>query len=192
VWGVGAAGAIVLAHSLATLWRLEILVEWVAFSIATFATGLLMLRVPSLDALVSISEAFAFAGVLLFGPEMASVTIAVDVILLSMRRRHSVSQTVFNFGSITLSLWLSGTLFFAVAGVPPLYRGGPLSGTLLVPLGLLAAANFLTNSTLAAIVIGAHSRRSPIAVWRGYFISIGPRMQRVPRSRCFSLSRCAS
>ena len=74
--------------------------QWVAFSLLTFATGCFTLKIPSIDALLSVSEIFAFSCVLLFGPEMGALTVAVDGLLLSLaraalaaRRRSSTSAT---------------------------------------------------------------------------------------------------
>ena len=47
---------------------------------------------------------------------------AVDALLLSLRRRHTRAQTIFNVGNLTLCVWLSGTLFFAWPALQPLYH----------------------------------------------------------------------
>jgi putative nucleotidyltransferase with HDIG domain len=174
VGAVGLAGIAIVAYSIVTLARAPIPIEWIAFSVLTFVTGALTLKMPSVDGQFSMSEVFAFSCVLLFGPEMAALTVAVDVLLLSRRLRHSLAQTIFNFGDLTLCVWVSGTLFFTTAGVEPLFTKPPLTGWVLTPLLGLTASYFLINSWLAACVIGAHSSRSPWSVWRQHFVELIP------------------
>jgi putative nucleotidyltransferase with HDIG domain len=174
VTGVGIAGAVALGVSLFGLTRIEIPLQWVIFSLVTFGSGLLMLKVPSIDALFSISEVFAFSCLLLFGPEMGAITVAIDALLLSLRRHHTRVQTVFNVGNLTLCVWLSGTLFFATAGVPPLFQSPAKPSVLLLPLAVMATAYFLINSGLLATVVGAQSKQSPLTVWRVHFLGLAP------------------
>ena len=62
---------------------------------------------------------FTFTCVLLFGPEVGALTLATDSLLLAVRHRWRLEQTLFNFASLTLSIWIAGTLFFLTAGVAP-------------------------------------------------------------------------
>ena len=75
-------------HSIASLGA-HIPLEWIAFSLLTFASGIFTLKIPSIDALLSVSEIFAFSCVLLFGPELGAITVTVDALLLSLRARHA-------------------------------------------------------------------------------------------------------
>ena len=103
---MGLAGAAVLGVSLFRLSQIDIPLEWVLFSLLTFAAGLMMLKVPSVDAVFSVSEVFAFSCLLLYGPEMGTVTVAVDGLLLCMRRKFSRAQTIFNVGNLTFCVWV--------------------------------------------------------------------------------------
>jgi putative nucleotidyltransferase with HDIG domain len=174
VGAVGVAGAIVLGVSLLRLSHINVPVEWVLFSLLTFAAGLMMLKVPSVDAVFSISEVFAFSCLLLYGPEMGTVTVAVDALLLCVRRKFSRTQTIFNVGNLTFCVWVSGTLFFAVSGVPPLFQTPALPRVLLMPLGVMGVCYFLINSGLLATVVGAQKGRPPFAVWREHFLGLAP------------------
>jgi putative nucleotidyltransferase with HDIG domain len=171
---VGVCGATVVALSIARLFQADVPLAWIGFSLLTFATGFFTLKIPSIDALLSVSEIFAFSCVLLFGPEMGALTVAVDGLLLSYRARHSAPQTIFNFGNLTLSVWMSGQLFFAAAGVQPLFTAPSASNQLIVPLALLAGAYFLANSGLTATVIALESRQRAFTVWRQHFMPLAP------------------
>jgi putative nucleotidyltransferase with HDIG domain len=174
VGAVGLSGVAVVVYSLGALAQNQPPLQWVVFSLLTFATGALTLKIPSTDMAFSMSEVFAFSCVLLYGPEMAVVTVGIDVLLLSWRLRHSVAQAIFNFGNLTLCVWVSGAIFFVVADIAPLYTKPSLSGWVLLPLALMAASYFLINSILAASVIGCHSKRSPVAFWREHFVGLIP------------------
>jgi putative nucleotidyltransferase with HDIG domain len=174
VGAVGLAGLGVVLYSLVSLVHDQPPLQWVAFSLLTFATGALTLKIPSTDMRFSMSEVFAFSCVLLYGPEMAVATVGIDVLLLSWRLRHTLAQTIFNFGDVTLCVWISGSLFFAAADIGPLYSAPLLTGWVLLPLCLMAATYFLINSILAATVIGCHTHRSPLAFWREHFVGLIP------------------
>jgi putative nucleotidyltransferase with HDIG domain len=171
---VAVSGVAVVATSVLRLVGTDVPFYWIAFSLLTFATGFFTLKIPSIDSLMSVSEVFAFSCVLLFGPEMGALTVAVDGLLLSYRAKHSAAQTIFNFGNLTLSVWLSGRLFFAAAGVAPLFSALSTSSELLLPLVLMVATYFSLNSGLTATVIAIESRQAPAKVWREHFMPLAP------------------
>ena len=96
--------------------------QYLVFAGLTLASGRLTFKVPSIEARFSASELFAFTTVLLFGPEAGAVTLAVDSLFLSWRHGMTRMQVLFNFGSLALSVWISGTLFFAAGRVAPLFN----------------------------------------------------------------------
>lgn len=137
--------------------------QWLLFAALTFACGRFTLVVPGVDARFSVSEMVGLSCVLLFGPEAGAITLAVDSLIVSFVRRMKPGKVAFNCGNLALSVWLSGTFFFAAAGTGPLFGQSTSSAGLVVPLGLMAATYFLVNSGLIAIAIAltAGSARSP-------------------------------
>ena len=148
--------------------------QWLVITALTFATGRLTLKVPSVEARFSVSEMFAFASVLLFGPEAGAVTLAIDSLFVSGRHRMTFAQTLFNFGNLALSAWVSGFLFFFASGTGPLAFETAPTEHLIVPLALLAAAYFIVNSGLIVVAIGLQTGASPFKVWKSHFIWAGP------------------
>jgi putative nucleotidyltransferase with HDIG domain len=148
--------------------------QLLAFALLTFVSGRFTLKVPSVTARFSLSEMFAFTSVLLFGPEAGAITLALDSVVLSWHYRMSRAQTLFNFGNLALSVWISGTIFVRVAGIQPLFKDPTLPDGLLLPLALLAASYFLVNSGLTAAAIAFDTRRPPFAVWRQHFLWLAP------------------
>jgi putative nucleotidyltransferase with HDIG domain len=174
VGAVGLVGLGVAVHAVRSRWGTAIPIEWVAFSLLTFASGVFTLKIPSIDALLSVSEIFAFSCVLLYGPELGAITVTIDALLLSLRREHGAVFTVFNVGNLTLSVWSSGALFFLAAGIAPLAESRTPAGGLILPLGILAATYFLINSGLTAAIVAAEARRPPLRVWREHFLPLAP------------------
>jgi len=149
-------------------------VEFLLFAALTLVSGRFTLKIPTVEAHFSPSEMFVFASVLLFGPEAGAITLAADSVLIAWQRKLTRIQTVFNFGNLALSVWLSGQLFFFFAGGKPLFPGGTASSGLILPLIALAGAYFLINSGLTATAIALAKTRSPRAVWLEGFLWLGP------------------
>ena len=174
---VGWGGLALFAYCAVALARSEVISQsqWIIITALTFATGRLTLKVPSVAARFSVSEMFAFASVLLFGPEGGALTLAIDSLIVSGRHRMTFAQTLFNFGNLSLAVWLSGTLFFIAAGTGPLaFQAAIPTERLVLPLALMAGAYFLVNSGLVAIAIGLQTKKPPFDVWMSHFVWLGP------------------
>ncbi|MDQ3348310.1 MAG: HD domain-containing protein [Acidobacteriota bacterium] len=174
VWSVAAAGCAVATYCVATLARDGVSVQLLLFGALTILSGRVTLKVPSVTARFSPSEMFTFSCVLLFGPAAGALALATDSLVLAWRQKWRLEQTLFNFGSLALSVWIAGTLFFLTAGVAPLASALPPSSDLLLPLGVLAASYFLINSGLIATAIAFDIGRRPLSVWREHFLWLGP------------------
>jgi hypothetical protein len=153
IWAVTVCGLLVVGHSAVVLVRSTIPGEWMLFAILTMASGMLTLKVPSFEARFSISEAFAFASVLLFGPHVGVVTLALDAVRISFRWKMNWQQTAFNFANVGLSMWTAGTLFFLASGAAPLYHGPAPPATVQRFLALMTACYFSVNSGQTALVV---------------------------------------
>jgi putative nucleotidyltransferase with HDIG domain len=176
VGAVGLAGLGVVIASIAGANSAPIPREWIAFSLLTLLTGnTLTFKVPSVPHLrLSLSEVFTFSCLMLYGPELATITATIEGLLHALRWRNSLLHTCFNLGNLSLSVWISGTLFFLVAGVSPLADGPARYGELILPLTVLAASFYGLNSGLTATVISFEARRPPLAVWREHFAFLAP------------------
>jgi putative nucleotidyltransferase with HDIG domain len=148
--------------------------QYFVFAALTIASGRLTFKVPSIEARFSASELFAFTTVLLFGPEAGAVTLAFDSLFLSWRHRMSAMQALFNFGNLALSVWISGTLFFAAGGTEPLFNRPAPADHLLIPLALMALSYFIANSGMIAAAIAFQTQQRAFDVWRSHFMWVGP------------------
>jgi putative nucleotidyltransferase with HDIG domain len=174
VSAVAAIGLPLGAYCVFTLIHDRVPREFLIFAALTLLSGRFTLKVPSVEAHFSPSEMFVFASVLLFGPEAGAITLAADSVLIAWQRKLTRIQTLFNFANLTLSVWISGKLFFLFAGVGPLFSEKETPTGLILPLLVLAGAYFIVNSGLTATAIALAKKKSPVKVWREHFLWLGP------------------
>lgn len=174
VAAVTTAGCLLFSASVAWLTRGALPIELWMFAGLTFVSGRVTLNVPGVEARFTLSEVFAFTAVLLFGPEAGAVMLALDSLVLAWQRRLPIKKAAFNFGNLTLAVWLSGTLFFAVSGVAPLLGQDTRAGGLILPLMLLATGYFLVNTGLIAGAIGLETGSSGVVIWQRHFMRLAP------------------
>ena len=67
-----------MVYSAGVLLRAAEPIEWVLFSALTIVCGTLSIKIPSIESRFSLCEVFGLACVLLFGPEVGAVTLALD------------------------------------------------------------------------------------------------------------------
>jgi putative nucleotidyltransferase with HDIG domain len=145
--------------------------EWVILAALTLLTGSFTLRMTKLAIRISVSDAFVFTAVLLFGTHVATVIVAVDSLVATvlMRREHrSVFRSLYNLAVASLSLWTASTIFYSLVGDMPL-SGRLILTDLLGPLFILAAVYFLVNSWLIAVVLSFEQRAPISTLWWRHF-----------------------
>ena len=162
VQGVIAAGALAFSWSVLHVARDTFDHRWLLLAALTLFSGLFSIRIPSLGARVSASEAFVFALALLFGPAPATLTVALDGLLVSLRLgKRGLSRTLFNMAEPALSVWISSQCFFLLAGGEPLIGQHVGIGGYVWPLVALTTIYFVLNSGLIACAVGFETRTSP-------------------------------
>ena len=147
--------------------------QWLVLAGLTLLTGSFTIKVPAINARISVSETFVFASVLLFGAASGTITVLLEslIILLWMapagRPPH---RLLFNMAAPAIAIWASGNVFFLVSGIEPFLRHTtPLQG-LFIPLAAFTTLYFLLNSWLVAIAVGLETRTSPYSIWTNNFI----------------------
>ncbi len=169
------AGAIILADAIATATTHGLPAQWLLLAALTLFTGSFTVKLPSLTARLSVSEVFVFTSLLLFGANAATLTVALDALIMSLRLRReikSAQRVLFNVGAPVLAIWTSSMCFFSLLG-------GPLSGpiwhleAIFLPLTAAALVYFLLNSGLIAIAISFELQRTAYSIWRNNFFQLG-------------------
>lgn len=167
------AGFIVIGHSVHTLYTTPVTSQWFVLAALTLLSGSITIKLPAIDATISVSETFVFTSVLLFGAAAGTITVTLDGLIISLwLRRNGLAfyKLVFNTTAPALSIWVASKLFFLIANVQPL-TNGLISIPLLLP-GLLvfAVVYFLLNSWLTATAVSFEEARSPLEIWRHSFL----------------------
>src|SRR5688572_10322018 len=88
-----AAGLAITVSSVAELFLHPVPSEWLILAALTLLTGSFTIRITKLSIRISVSDAFVFAAVLLFGTPAATVIVAVDSIVatvLMQRQNRSI------------------------------------------------------------------------------------------------------
>jgi putative nucleotidyltransferase with HDIG domain len=147
---------------------------WILLAALVVASGRFGVKVPALAASLSISEVFLFSMVMMYGTEVAVITVAIDGLAVSLiRRHHHPKHVAFNLAEPALSMWVASKVYFALAGVKPL-AVLPFSPVgieqVVLPALALCGVYFLMNSWLNAVAMTSESGASPFEVWRKYFL----------------------
>jgi len=149
---------------------------WLLLAALTWAASSFPIRIPGVQATIYVSETFVFAQVLLFGFAPAVLTLAIDGLLISWRRRYKqVRQYCFNVAEPAISVSAAAWLFFWLLPVEPLALAGnsPGQAALVLPTLLMGAGYFLVNSWLATLAVALDTSTSPYRLWRSLFLWTG-------------------
>lgn len=171
---VALCGLSLLALSIAEVAVAPFNIYAVALGIVIVVSGRFAIKVPGRSATVSVSEAFVFASVILFGPEQATIIVAIDGLWISFRQQEPrLYRTLFNITEPAISIWLAGHTFFAIAG-PRLAPGTPPDTPVLVAATIaMAAVFFALNSTLTAAAISWEIGASAREAWSRHALYLG-------------------
>jgi putative nucleotidyltransferase with HDIG domain len=147
--------------------------QWLVLAFLAFLTGSFSIKLPSINARISVSEAFVFAAVLLFGPYAATIIVTIDAIILSSwasRRRHSRVRAAFNICAAATAIWVAAHLFLMLLPHTPT---APRLEEIIFPVGVLAASYFAVNSFFIAIAVSYEKSSSAIEIWKQNFAWVG-------------------
>src|SRR5690348_12534891 len=89
VIGVSAIGLIVAVYSLVQLFVLHVELQWLFLAALTLLTGTFTVKIPGIQARLSVSDTFVFTSVLLFGPAAGTITALLDALIISLRVGHA-------------------------------------------------------------------------------------------------------
>ena len=171
LWGLNALGTATILLSLITLVKSPISLTWLIPAGLAIMSGLTVLRMPSVAASFSIGDTFSFAALFVYGPDAATVTVALDTLAISTRLKGTPGRVIFNTAAPSLAMWCAGTLVFRVADLP-LPVESPGLTTVFVAAGAAVAVSFLLGSGFVAAAVALHERQSLWPLWRRHFAGL--------------------
>jgi putative nucleotidyltransferase with HDIG domain len=160
------AGCAVIVDSAARLLQRPPQSDWLLLAGLTLLTGSFTIKVPSINARISVSETFVLAAVMSFGPAAATVIVALDTLVFAIwlrGRSRSIVRTLFNMSAGAAAIWAAAHLFEML--IPASALNTRQLEYLLFPALMLALSYFLINSFLIAGALGFERQVSPLQIW---------------------------
>jgi putative nucleotidyltransferase with HDIG domain len=165
VTAVIAMGAAVIAHSALAVSAFSWNLYAIALAALTIVSGRFAIKVPGRAVTVSVSEVFVFVSILMFGPAIPTLTVAVDGLLISLTQKNRrLYRALFNVAEPAISTWAAAFVYFAIAPVIP---GGSFATSMPATIAM-AAAFFTLNSGLSALAVALETDGSAFAFWRSH------------------------
>ena len=124
---------------------------------------------------MSVSYAIDFAALLLLGPHETMLIAVVSAWCqcnLRMATRNPINRTLFSMASLAITVQVAGAVFATLGGVPGTL--GETPAAIARPLVGAAAAYFVANSLLVAIVIAFSTSESVLKTWKQNFLWSAP------------------
>ena len=144
--------------------------EWGLLAILALVASRFPLRVPGKNAWFSISDTFFMASALLFGPAPATVSIALDSMLMSSAfKTWSWRRFLFNSGAPAIAFATGTQVYFTLAGTGPLFGAHVAIESLVLPIGCFALVYFVLNSGMISLAVSLEKKTSTFAVWKSHF-----------------------
>jgi len=170
VAAVVVAGAAVLGWAAIGLPSTPNAGEWGILAGLALVGSRFPMRAPGRNAWFSISDTFYMASALLFGPAPATITIALDSMLMTHAfKTFCLRRLLFNSGAPALAFSLGAAAFQSLVGTQPLFGADVPLDTLVVPIACFALVYYTLNAGLLSIAIALEKRVSPLTVWRSHF-----------------------
>jgi putative nucleotidyltransferase with HDIG domain len=169
---IAVAGAALCAYSGWHLLSEPVPMEWFVLLGLTIGAGLVTLRVPAMPISFSISDTFIIVSALLISPSAGALTAALDGFVLSFRmarRLRTIPRVFFNIACLSISTWVAGEVYFALAGPGPAEEGALGALQLLGSMVTFGTLHFALNSGLVATAIALDQRGSIVAIYRKHF-----------------------
>ncbi len=171
---ISALGAAVLALSVYRMAAAWPGYHWLILAYLTILTGAFTIRIPRVDSKLSVSDAFVFINLILFGTAAGVLTAALDGMIGSMRcgtpsRRNWTVP--FNTAALAISAFAAGEAFFRIFKEEPLSQTASISVmALALPVVVSASIYFLCNSITMAIMVALADGASMLRIWRACYV----------------------
>lgn len=172
VVSIAALGGAVLVGSIYALISSPVDLRWFVLVGLTLLTGSITVKIPSVAATLSVSEAFVFSAFILFGTPAGIVIASLDGLVISLwlqKRKQPLYRVVFNAAAPALSIYLASWVYAAL-GAPAIASPQFKVTQILVPLCGFAATYFLANTALIALAIALEQGLSAFDVWKKNFV----------------------
>jgi diguanylate cyclase (GGDEF)-like protein/putative nucleotidyltransferase with HDIG domain len=143
--------------------------EWMLLGLVTvLLVSRIDIGLPRISSTVTLSDAFIFISVLLYGTHPSVILAGVDAAICSLQFKSRRTILWVNVAVMSISVFISGTainLIFGDLGA----RSASLSH-LFVAAGILALLHYMLNSGIVSIVTAIRSGKEFIKTWKDSFL----------------------
>jgi putative nucleotidyltransferase with HDIG domain len=167
-----AIGVLTIGWSIRELWISPPDREWLLLTALTLFTGSFTVKLPSLQAKISVSDTFVFTSALLFGSAAGVITVVTDALVISLwmkREQRSLVRLLFNATAPATAIWVGSETFFWLAGVTAGQIDRSHVGQMIAPAFSFALVYFVINTGLVAGALSTETRESALDIWRQHF-----------------------
>ncbi|MBS1809803.1 MAG: EAL domain-containing protein [Acidobacteria bacterium] len=171
LWLVIAIGIGVLASSALKLDFQRLDIHFALIAVFTIGIGShLNVKIPRVNAWVSISDAFIFLSLLLFGGEAAVLLATFEAFSSSLKNNKTKIFHFYNAGVMACSWWLTVQILALCFGTISPILLAPLSSRYVLVVMAMAVMQYTANSSLIAIGLGLRFGSKFWETWKQHFV----------------------
>ena len=171
LWLLITMGVIVLLGAVRTLEPQQLDLHFVLIAVITVGIGSrLNVKIPRVNAWVSVSDAFVFLSLLLFGGEATILLATLEAFYSSLRHNKTKLFHYYNAGVMACSWWLTVQILQLCFGTITTILSAPLSSRFLFFIVAMALVQYTANSSLIALGLGLRFGHRFWDTWRQHFI----------------------
>ncbi|UCF68250.1 MAG: HD domain-containing protein, partial [Acidobacteriota bacterium] len=145
--------------------------QYVLLFLLTIGGGWISVKIPGLNSLISLSDAFVFSAVLFFGPFPAVLIAGADGFIATRRHTGRLLSAFTSLSVMSISVAVAGVIYQSLL---PMFwdpvEGHPRLDQLITPLGAMALVHYLLNSSLVATLTALARRMSIFRTWMESYV----------------------
>ncbi|MBA3442057.1 MAG: PAS domain S-box protein [Pyrinomonadaceae bacterium] len=170
MWLVSCAGAIVFFHSAYNLPTERLDARFLLIAVIMVAlSSLVAIRIPRINAQITVSDAFIFMTMLIFGGEAAVLIAALEGVSSAGRLSRKASTLLFNSAATALATFFTVVVLrWSFGNISDLPHSTSL--TFVTALCLMALAQYVASSGLVAVLHSFKINQSVWHTWSKYWL----------------------
>ena len=143
---------------------------WLIVAVTVGIGSRLNVKIPRVNAWVSISDAFIFLSFLLFGGEATILLATLEAFYSSLKHNKTKLFHYYNAGLMACSWWLTVQSLQLCFGTVTTIVAAPLSSRFVLFVGVMALVQYTANSSLIALGLGLRFGPTFWENWKQHFI----------------------
>src|SRR5215510_3203568 len=166
---VSVVGVLLLVYAAGALALAPLSFDWILLAAGTIIlVSRIDIGIPRTPSTVTLSDAFIFISVLLYGTHASVVLAGIDAAFCSIHFKNRRRIIWFNTAAMSLSVFVSSAIVTFIFGNLRELSGD--LGKLAMAAGVLAMIHYVVNSGLMSVATALKQGKSLIATWKGSFL----------------------